>query len=144
MTHNVIKKSVLRTVRLDDDVWAAIKGMDCSLNLYLRGALLAEDVGEVVVYGRDEIPPRANYREDVEKPKDVGERMQGFDPRSVPGVALGVSAGSFPCRCVHSGCKGSKFQGTTRFQNLCPACLELGHQGEPRNCEICFEDTGPA
>lgn len=35
-----LRKSVLRTVRLDDDVWAAVKQMNCSLNQYLRTALL--------------------------------------------------------------------------------------------------------
>lgn len=35
-----LRKSVLRTVRLDDDVWAAVKQMSCSLNQYLRTALL--------------------------------------------------------------------------------------------------------
>lgn len=34
------RKSVLRSVRLDDDVWEAVKAMPVSLNQYLRGALI--------------------------------------------------------------------------------------------------------
>lgn len=30
----------LHNVRLDDEVWAAVKAMECSLNQYLRTALL--------------------------------------------------------------------------------------------------------
>ena len=36
----VIRKSVLRSVRLDDDVWAALKGMEKSLNQFLRETIL--------------------------------------------------------------------------------------------------------
>ena len=39
-----MRRSVLRSVRLDDDVWEAVKGMECSLNQYLRIALLGDDV----------------------------------------------------------------------------------------------------
>lgn len=35
------EKYKIRTVRLDDDVWAKVKAMDCSLNVYLRRVLLA-------------------------------------------------------------------------------------------------------
>jgi hypothetical protein len=34
------RKSVLRSVRLDDDVWAAVKAMDESLNQFLRDILI--------------------------------------------------------------------------------------------------------
>ena len=37
-----IKKSVLGSVRLDSDVWEAVRGMGCSLNQYLRSNLLGE------------------------------------------------------------------------------------------------------
>lgn len=68
-----------------------------------------------------------------------------FDPREIPGVSVGPPkrevAGGFPCRCVHSGCRGSKFTGTARFQNICPECSESGHKGEPRNCQSCADDS---
>ena len=38
-----VEKSVLGSVRLDSDVWAAVRGMDCSLNQFLRRALLSGD-----------------------------------------------------------------------------------------------------
>jgi hypothetical protein len=52
----------------------------------------------------------------------------GFDPASIPGVSRGPSPNSlpFPCRCIHSGCKGSKFQGAGKFANLCPECKRVG------------------
>lgn len=34
------RKSVLRSVRLDDDVWDAVKAMDQSLNQFLRDVLI--------------------------------------------------------------------------------------------------------
>lgn len=42
-----VRKSVLRTVRLDDDVWKAIKELDCSLNQYLRSRLLLDEDVEI-------------------------------------------------------------------------------------------------
>lgn len=36
------EKHKLHNVRLDDEVWAAVKAMGCSLNQYLRASLLAE------------------------------------------------------------------------------------------------------
>lgn len=35
-----IEKSVLGSVRLDSDIWEAVRAMPCSLNLYLRENLL--------------------------------------------------------------------------------------------------------
>lgn len=67
----------------------------------------------------------------------------GFDPATIPGVSRGVST-NFTCRCIHSGCKGSKFQGASKYANLCPACGESGHSGDPRSCQECFNDMGPA
>lgn len=64
------------------------------------------------------------------------------DPSQILGVSRGP-AGQFPCRCVHSGCRGAKFQGASKFANLCPACRESGHAGEPRSCRSCFDDMGP-
>jgi len=75
-------------------------------------------------------------------------RSGGLEPEiELPaGVSVGVSAVSagFACVCKHSGCRGAKFTGTSRFQSLCPECVEKGHSGDPRNCGECFNDTGPA
>ncbi len=127
----------LHSVRLDDDVWAAIKGMDCSLNVYLRGALLSEEVGEVSVYGRDEIPPRANYREDVENPVAVGQRMASevsrFDPREIEGVSVGPPLNAY---CVHCS---SKFVGP-KGANICVKCGTAGHSTSG-TCRKCMENA---
>lgn len=64
-----------------------------------------------------------------------------FDPVSIPGVQRGVTSG-FPCRCVHSGCKGSKFQGASKYANLCPACEESGHRGDRHDCKECLLAQG--
>lgn len=37
-----IEKSVLGSVRLDSDIWEAVRAMPCSLNRYLRSNLLGE------------------------------------------------------------------------------------------------------
>ena len=39
-----MRKSVLRSVRLDDDVWAAVKDLNVSLNQFLRGLLLDHSI----------------------------------------------------------------------------------------------------
>lgn len=65
------------------------------------------------------------------------------DPATIPGVSRGL-VGQFPCRCVHSGCQGAKFQGMSKFANLCDGCRESGHAGDPRSCQSCFDDIGPA
>ena len=115
----------IRTVRLDDQVWAAVKAMDCSLNQYLRSALLG--IGLIAHTAEREQHPEIT------------------DPRSIPGVKTGAASiqQGFPCRCVHTGCRGSKFNGASRFANLCPECREQGHAGDPRNCQECFNDQGP-
>ena len=43
-----IEKSVLGSVRLDSDVWGAVRAMECSLNQYLRGALLGRGLEDVL------------------------------------------------------------------------------------------------
>ncbi len=63
----------------------------------------------------------------------------GLYPR--PGT---IPAGQYPCRCVHSGCQGAKFQGVSKFANLCPECQEKGHSGDPKVCQECYTDIGPA
>lgn len=124
----VLRKAVLRTVRLDDDVWNAVKAMDCSLNQYLRSALLDFSFTD----GKGTEP---------EKP------VRDFaDPATIPGVQVGAASiqQGFPCRCVHTSCRGALFQGRTRSENMCSDCREGGHLGLPRNCEECFNDQGPA
>lgn len=130
------EKHKLHNVRLDDEVWAAVKAMDCSLNQYLRGLLLDKDseynppAPTVPHVGRLHVSPRTYS-----------------DPREIPGVSVGASTsleGQFRCRCVHTGCKGSYFLGSSKFQTLCDVCLGLGHSGDPRSCKICYEDSGPA
>lgn len=81
------------------------------------------------------------------KPSDIEASPEGFytDPATIPGVSLGLPpkpVGSHPCRCIHSGCRGANFLGTSKFQNLCPECSESGHRGEPRNCGSCSDDSG--
>lgn len=132
------EKHKLHNVRLDDEVWAAIKQMDCSLNQYLRQALLED--GEILA--------KPGFVQEV-RPFNVtlNNKQSDFDPRDIPGVSVGQPpkkevTGGFPCRCVHSGCRGSKFTGVTRFQNLCPECQEKDHTGDPRNCQECFNDQG--
>lgn len=81
----------------------------------------------------------------VSTPLPTPKELEPLDPREIPGVSVGPPkrevAGGFPCRCIHSGCRGSKFTGTARFQNICPECSESGHKGEPRNCQSCADDS---
>lgn len=39
----MVEKYKLHNVRLDDEVWAAVKALNCSLNQYLRNALINND-----------------------------------------------------------------------------------------------------
>jgi hypothetical protein len=106
---------------------------------------IQEALREVVV----ELKAQKGGAQVASEPRQGGSRFvatavsEGFDPAQIAGVKKGI-AGQFPCRCTHSGCRGSKFMGLRRGENLCPSCFEKGHTGEPRNCGPCFEDTGPA
>jgi hypothetical protein len=59
------RKAVLRSVRLDDDVWAAVKAMDESLNQFLRDVLIngigitddAEKIGKAMERGEFDKSP---------------------------------------------------------------------------------------
>ena len=123
-----------KSFRLDEQVIEAIetaKAGGTSPNKFLR-ALLGFDDGPEVRPTISRVQPARVYS----------------DPREIPGVSVGPPAkkpeGAFRCRCVHSGCQGQYFQGTSKFQTLCDLCRELKHSGDPRNCQICYEDTGPA
>lgn len=92
-----------------------------------------------------ESPSEVSSVPQAPEPRFVGTAVSaGFDPSQIAGVQKGPPTGQFPCRCVHSGCRGSKFQGAFKGANLCPSCQETGHRGDARNCERCFEDTGPS
>ena len=133
-----IKKSVLGSVRLDSDVWAAVRAMDCSLNQYLRAVLLekeseyAPSIPTVPHVERLQVPPKIYS-----------------DPREIPGVSIGLppySERQYPCVCNHTGCQGGdgKFLSDRRGATLCPNCFRMGHRMDARNCQECFNDTGPA
>lgn len=143
-----VKKSVLGSVRLDSDVWEAVRAMECSLNQYLRLALI--DGAEFPAL-RDGMMNQGRGNQSLSEPfsaqvKQGLERQgAGFDPCEIPGVSVGPpkreTTSGYPCRCIHSGCRGSRFTGTSKFQNLCPECAEGGHKGEPRNCQACADDS---
>lgn len=122
----VLRKAVLRTVRLDDDVWNAVKAMDCSLNQYLRSALL-------------------DFSFETQKQAEPIKPVREFtsDPRTIPGVSVGMppaeveTKDGFPCRCIHANC-GQKFIGATRTANICENCRENGHKANPANCTECL------
>lgn len=59
-----IEKSVLGSVRLDSDVWDAVRAMPCSLNLYLRENLLTGAT-----------PPRK-----LSKKERMVEELRAIDP----------------------------------------------------------------
>jgi hypothetical protein len=121
MTNNVIRKAVLRTVRLDDDVWEAVKGMESSLNVYLRAALLG-DVSE-------------NVREVVEEVERVGDL-----PRTVRGVIPDNDEVEVQGRlkCKHCGRLGV-LPADAKALRPCAQCWKNGHQPfEP--CAGCVKD----
>lgn len=77
-----IKKSVIGSVRLDSDVWKAVRAMECSLNQYLRSNLL----GEMRLAG-----PKVKGTVKVEdKSATVNVVSGGFDPATIPGVRQGL------------------------------------------------------
>jgi len=78
-----IKKSVLGSVRLDSDVWEAVRGMPQSLNQYLRYMLLEN--GEVDDGGDSD--PLAHVREDLQVEYE-DDNPAPFDQFSNDGFAL--------------------------------------------------------
>jgi hypothetical protein len=119
----VSRKAVLRSVRLDDDVWAAVKGMECSLNQYLREALLGGGsngaaVAEAIV------------------PVDQSARV---DPATIPGVSRGiavpaVSEATVSVQCEHCG---EHFDSNSRLNRRCGECGEKGHSRTRYDCAEC-------
>lgn len=71
------RKSVLRSVRLDDDVWAAIKGMDCSLNQYLRSALLEAGLAPRLTSA----PTSSSEARILEEEREILSEPSPFDSR---------------------------------------------------------------
>jgi hypothetical protein len=132
-----------KTYSLSDEAVTWIEELRADYGSVNKGLLAIMAVNENVERGVSRATRDRQGRESISTP--VGT---GFDPTSIPGVSVGLSApkveGQFPCRCVHSGCKGSKFMGVSRFQNLCDSCREAGHLGDARNCERCYEDGNPA
>jgi hypothetical protein len=150
-----------RSIRLDDENWEWLSGLPGRSANEAVGALRgagADELGEVLEFVRsapsefEEACLRA-----IERFKDAGSSSStaanmsnfqpgtSFDPASIPGVSVGLPApkveGQWPCRCVHSGCQGSKFMGVSRFQNLCDGCREAGHLGDARSCRACEDDS---
>ena len=108
-----IKKSVLGSVRLDSDVWEAVRGMESSLNVYLRAALLGEDVSVVRAGGAQ---GKVILRTDEPSLRDEG----ATDPREI------VPAGNVPrpnAHCVHCD---KDFVGA-KWATMCPKCIGRGH-----------------
>lgn len=138
-----IRKSVLRTVRLDDDVWAAVKGMDCSLNQFLRSVLLEPDS-----YNPEPLTvPKLNKLNLTTKREPL---PMYSDPREVPGIIVGTSSKNcpvqIPSECIHNAPhpQGRNFMAERKNATLCQDCFLEGHRGEPRNCSQCAlgEGTG--
>lgn len=109
----VLRKAVIRTVRLDDDVWLAIKGMECSLNQYLRMALLET--------GREVIHPIPQSPVTVLPAAEPFEPLQDNRPKN--------------CYCKHCGVR---FAGA-KFATLCSECKSSGHTNQPNECPKCNE-----
>lgn len=98
--------------------------------------------------GAAPVPPQSDWT----RGRNTIERtdmyiQQHSDPAKIPGVTAGMPppkppVGRFPCKCKHSGCRGSQFMGTRRYMEMCSACEESGHRGDPSNCGPCTEGLG--
>ena len=114
-----IRKAVLRSVRLDDDVWERVKAMECSLNQYLRAALLDGSNGE------PDSPTAAS----------VSATVAAVAPATIPGVSRGMPlAQAFRTMCEHCG---QKFDSESRFNKRCSRCEADGHGRSRYDCEQC-------
>jgi hypothetical protein len=141
----MVERHKLHSVRLDDEVWTAVKAMDCSLNQYLRTALLG---GDALAPRLIDIAPIEIERRILREEQEI-LGASPFDPALVPGVSFGIDAAceegrtveQFACTCEHSGCQGAAFFSAVRFQSMCPACKKSGHAGDPRSCRACEDDS---
>jgi len=107
-----VKRSVLGSVRLDSDVWEAVRGMECSLNQYLRSNLF----GELRVGG-----VQGTISVDAER-------------KSATVNMVSAPSKTFRVMCQHCGLK---FGAETPKEVLCDDCAGLGHKGSRYDCETC-------
>lgn len=113
----VLRKAIIRTVRLDDDVWAAVKAMDCSLNQYLRVSLLCAESLPSPIY----IPSAVGATETSKEL--LADERPVIDNR--PKNAF----------CKHCG---NRFAGV-KFATICGDCKSSGHTLTPNECPVCNE-----
>jgi hypothetical protein len=99
-------------VRIDDDVWAAVKGMDVSLNQFLRMALIPGSENEAL----------------VKKSEEDGWSEEKFTDERPPNRD-----------CKHGP---HRFYSGNKFATICPGCKSTGHTGDPRECPRCTEGAG--
>lgn len=142
-----MSEAKVRTVRLDDENFEWLgKLPGRTLNEAITA--LRQDSGSNDLLERlSKLPTIEQIRaivDDAFQISDFDKRREETRERMDRGARATERTGiigGFPCRCVHSGCRGSKFTGTARFQNICPECSESGHKGEPRNCQSCADDS---
>jgi hypothetical protein len=109
-----VERYKIRAVRLEDDVWAKVKAMDCSLNQYLKEALLGYS-------------PANKEAPEPDKP------VRDFSPDPEP-----IDNRPKNCFCKHCG---GRFAGL-RYASICPTCKASGHTLTPNECPRCGEGTG--
>jgi hypothetical protein len=127
-----IEKSVLGSVRLDSDVWEAVRGMECSLNQYLRSALLGEmRLAEKSPKGTISVEKKAG------KVSATVNLLSDSDPSQIPGVSRGlpVPVGTF--KCNHCGLLRAP-----KNYPLCATCAGEGHHGNTWDCGACADQSG--
>lgn len=127
----LVRKAVLRSVRLDDDVWERVKAMECSLNQYLRSALLDS---EALLEPRVPISAGGGaerVRQMTGHARPMFHTVDDFEPVPV------VDKRPKNCRCRHCG-KG--FAGP-RFSQICGECKSMGHTLSPNECPACNEGS---
>lgn len=138
-----------KNVRLRLDAWFALEELqeqwNCSRDTALERAIV--DAHQAAVGETSDLKQferAADSHQDTSFRFPVIHTVPSIDPAAIPGVTRGPSPNSlpFPCRCVHSGCQGAKFQGASRFANCCSGCEEKGHTLNPRECPACFDDVG--
>lgn len=141
-----------RSIRVDDEVWAAIQGLPGrTQNEALRAALFGNGsdteakISEILELSRSMAGTieGAILQADAALTREIIRSPAHADPRTVPGVSVGMpppeveARDGFPCRCIHANC-GKKFIGATRTANICENCRENGHKGNPSTCPECL------